>query len=153
MERWKSRIRADPGTQRTTGDPGDPGTGTGDRPATPAAGNGCAGGSEPLHCRFTGFHRLFSVKKPIRWLFFWTTCSGWTPILSSWWNGSLRIRRGNLCFSWEPIETTRWRPITGCRSVVEVIKKTGQPLQTIPLKPLDPENISQLLVHTCHCRA
>ena len=34
----------------------------------------------------------------------------------------------------------------------EVIKKTGQPLQTIPLKPLKPENISQLLVHTCHCR-
>ena len=34
----------------------------------------------------------------------------------------------------------------------EVIKKTGQSLQTIPLKPLNPENISQLLVHTCHCR-
>ena len=34
----------------------------------------------------------------------------------------------------------------------EVIKKSGQPLQTIPLKPLNPENISQLLVHTCHCR-
>ena len=34
----------------------------------------------------------------------------------------------------------------------EVIKKTGQPLQTIPLKPLNRENISQLLVHTCHCR-
>ncbi len=34
----------------------------------------------------------------------------------------------------------------------EVIKKTGQPLQRIPLKPLNPENISQLLVHTCHCR-
>ena len=34
----------------------------------------------------------------------------------------------------------------------EVIKKTGQPLQTIPLKPLNPENISQLLVHTCHRR-
>ena len=34
----------------------------------------------------------------------------------------------------------------------EVIKKTGQPLQTISLKPLNPENISQLLVHTCHCR-
>ena len=34
----------------------------------------------------------------------------------------------------------------------EVIKKTGQPLQTIPLKPLNPEDISQLLVHTCHCR-
>ena len=34
----------------------------------------------------------------------------------------------------------------------EVIKKTGQPLQTIPLKPLNPENLSQLLVHTCHCR-
>ena len=34
----------------------------------------------------------------------------------------------------------------------EVINKTGQPLQTIPLKPLNPENISQLLVHTCHCR-
>ena len=34
----------------------------------------------------------------------------------------------------------------------EVIKKTGQPLQTIPLKPLNPENISQLLAHTCHCR-
>ena len=33
----------------------------------------------------------------------------------------------------------------------EVIKKTGQPVQTIPLKPLNPENISQLLVHTCHC--
>ena len=38
-------------------------------------------------------------------------------------------------------------------AVIEVIKKTGQPLQTIPLKPLNPENISQLLVHTCHCRA
>ena len=37
-------------------------------------------------------------------------------------------------------------------AVIEVIKKTGQPLQTIPLKPLNPENISQLLVHTCHCR-
>ena len=34
----------------------------------------------------------------------------------------------------------------------EVIKKTGQPVQTIPLKPLNPEHISQLLVHTCHCR-
>ena len=48
-----------PGTQRTTGDPGDPGTGTDDRPATPAAGNGSAGGPEPLHCRFTGFHLCF----------------------------------------------------------------------------------------------
>ena len=37
-------------------------------------------------------------------------------------------------------------------AVIEVIKKTGQPLQRIPLKPLNPENISQLLVHTCHCR-
>ncbi len=34
----------------------------------------------------------------------------------------------------------------------EVIKKSGQPLQTIPLKPLNPEHISQLLVQTCHCR-
>ena len=34
----------------------------------------------------------------------------------------------------------------------EVIKKSGQPVQTIPLKPLNPENISQLLVQTCHCR-
>ena len=34
----------------------------------------------------------------------------------------------------------------------EVIKKTGQPLQTIPLKSLNPEDISQLLVHTCYCR-
>ncbi len=34
----------------------------------------------------------------------------------------------------------------------EVIKKTGQPVQTIPLKPLNPDDISQLLVHTCHCR-
>ena len=34
----------------------------------------------------------------------------------------------------------------------EVIKKTGQPLQRIPLKPLNREHISQLLVHTCHCR-
>ncbi len=34
----------------------------------------------------------------------------------------------------------------------EVIKKTGQSVQIIPLKPLDPEDISQLLVHTCHCR-
>ena len=34
----------------------------------------------------------------------------------------------------------------------EVIKNTGQPVQTIPLKPLNRENISQLLVHTCHCR-
>ena len=34
----------------------------------------------------------------------------------------------------------------------EVIKKTGQPVQTIPLKPLNREHISQLLVHTCHCR-
>ena len=34
----------------------------------------------------------------------------------------------------------------------EVIKKTGLPVQIIPLKPLDTENISQLLVHTCHCR-
>ena len=34
----------------------------------------------------------------------------------------------------------------------EVIKKTGQPLQTIPLKSLNPEDISQLLAHTCHCR-
>ena len=35
----------------------------------------------------------------------------------------------------------------------EVIKKTGQPLQTVPLNPLNPENISQLLAYTCHCRA
>ena len=34
----------------------------------------------------------------------------------------------------------------------EVIKKTGLPVQTIPLKPLNRENISQLLTHTCHCR-
>ena len=34
----------------------------------------------------------------------------------------------------------------------EVIKKTGQPVQIIPLKPLNREDISQLLVHTCHCR-
>ncbi len=34
----------------------------------------------------------------------------------------------------------------------EVIKKTGLPVQIIPLKPLNPEHISQLLVHTCHCR-
>ena len=34
----------------------------------------------------------------------------------------------------------------------EVIKKTGQSVQIIPLKPLNPEDISQLLVHTCHCR-
>ena len=34
----------------------------------------------------------------------------------------------------------------------EVIKKTGQPIQTIYLKPLNQENISQLLAHTCHCR-
>ena len=33
----------------------------------------------------------------------------------------------------------------------EVIKNSGLPVQTIPLKPLNPENISQLLVHTCHC--
>ncbi len=37
-------------------------------------------------------------------------------------------------------------------AAIAVFKKTGQPLQTIPLKPLNPENISQLLVHTCHCR-
>ena len=35
---------------------------------------------------------------------------------------------------------------------IEVIKKTGQPVQTIHLKPLNREHISQLLVHTCHCR-
>ena len=35
---------------------------------------------------------------------------------------------------------------------IEVIKKTGLPVQTIPLKPLNRENISQLLTHTCHCR-
>ena len=67
--------------------------------------------------RFTAvlldFIDLFSVKKPIPWLFFWTTCSGWTPIPSSWWNGSLSIRRGNLCFSWEPIATIRWMPAIG----------------------------------------
>ena len=34
----------------------------------------------------------------------------------------------------------------------EVIKKSGLPVQIIPLKPLNPEDISQLLVHTCHCR-
>ena len=48
-----------PGTQWTTGDPGDPGTGTGDRPATPVTGNGSAGVPQPLHCRFTGIHRPF----------------------------------------------------------------------------------------------
>ena len=37
-------------------------------------------------------------------------------------------------------------------TAIEVIKKSGQLLQTIHLKPLNPENISQLLVHTCHCR-
>ena len=37
-------------------------------------------------------------------------------------------------------------------AAIDVIKKTGQPLQRIPLKPLNPENISQLLAHTCHCR-
>ncbi len=35
----------------------------------------------------------------------------------------------------------------------EVIKKTGQSVQIITLKPLNPEHISRLLVHTCHCRA
>ena len=35
---------------------------------------------------------------------------------------------------------------------LEVIKKSGLPVQTIPLKPLNPEDISQLLAHTCHCR-
>ncbi len=35
---------------------------------------------------------------------------------------------------------------------IEVIKNTGQPVQTIPLKPLNREHISQLLTHTCHCR-
>ena len=34
----------------------------------------------------------------------------------------------------------------------EVIKKSGLPVQIIPLKPLNREHISQLLVHTCHCR-
>ena len=34
----------------------------------------------------------------------------------------------------------------------EVIKKSGLPVQIIPLKPLNRENISQLLVHTCHRR-
>ena len=34
----------------------------------------------------------------------------------------------------------------------EVIKKSGLPAKTIPLKPLNREHISQLLVHTCHCR-
>ncbi len=34
----------------------------------------------------------------------------------------------------------------------EVIKKTGLPVQIIPLKPLNPDDISLLLVHTCHCR-
>ena len=48
-----------PGAQRTTGDPGDPGTGTDDRPATPATGNGSVGDPQPLHCRFTGFHLRF----------------------------------------------------------------------------------------------
>ena len=43
---------------------------------------------------------------------------------------------------------------TGHRLMIssEVIKKIGQPLQTIPLKPLNREHISRLLVHTCHCR-
>ncbi len=43
---------------------------------------------------------------------------------------------------------------TGHRLMIsrEMIKKSGQPVQTIPLKPLNPEHISQLLVHTCHCR-
>ena len=34
----------------------------------------------------------------------------------------------------------------------EVIKKTGLPAKTIPLKAPQPGDISQLLVHTCHCR-
>ena len=34
----------------------------------------------------------------------------------------------------------------------EVIKKSGLPVQTFPLKSLNQENILQLLVHTCHCR-
>ena len=34
----------------------------------------------------------------------------------------------------------------------EVIKKSGLPAKTIPLKPLNRDHISQLLVHTCHCR-
>ncbi len=37
-------------------------------------------------------------------------------------------------------------------TAIEVIKKSGQLLQTIHLKPLNQENISQLLAHTCHCR-
>ena len=35
----------------------------------------------------------------------------------------------------------------------EVIKKTGKSLQSIPLKSMNSENISQLLAHTCHCRS
>ena len=37
-------------------------------------------------------------------------------------------------------------------TAIEVIKKTGRPVQTIHLKPLNRENISRLLAHTCHCR-
>ncbi len=34
----------------------------------------------------------------------------------------------------------------------EVIKKSGLPAKKIPLKPLNREHLSQLLIHTCHCR-
>ena len=145
MERWKSRIRAALGPNGQLVTRVIPELEQDDRPATPAAGNGSAGVPQPLHCRFTGFHRPFSVKKTIRWLFFWTTCSGWTPILLNWWNGSLRIRRGNLmlflgAFRDNEVEADH-RLTISC----EVIKKSGQPVQTILLKPLNPDDTS----HNC----
>ena len=37
------------------------------------------------------------------------------------------------------------------KDFIEVIDKTYQPVKKIQLKPLNQENISQLLVHSCHC--
>ena len=92
------------------------------------------------------------MKKLIPWLFFWTTCSGWTlDTLKLVERIAQDPERKPLLFlgAYRDNEVDAdHRLMISC----EVIKKTGQPLQTIPLKPLNPENISQLLAHTCHCR-
>ena len=153
MERWKSRIRAalGPNGQLVTRVIPELELMIGPQPPLPEM--GALESRNRFNCHFIGVHRLFSVKRPIPWLFFWTTCSGWTLILSSWWNSIAQDpERKPLLF----LGAYRDNEVEADHQLMissEVIKKSGLPAKTIPLKPLNPEiTFHKLLVHTCHCR-
>ena len=141
-----------PGTQRTTDDPGDPGTGTDDRSATPAS-------------RKWERWRPATASLPFYWILSTVFCEKTHPLVIflddlQWVDvDTLKLveriaqhpERKALLF----LGAYRDNEVDADHRLmisIEVIKKTGQPVQTIPLKPLNPEHISQLLAHTCHCR-